>query len=217
MRSPREGGNGAGDGLLTPLAIEARGVSKHFGRLRVLDQVGFAVAPGSSLAIIGANGCGKSTLLKICAGMMSPTEGTVTVRGRLGYCPQASDLSQFLTPDEHFTWFGAGRNLGRAESVRAAAEVATSLDWQVTNRQARHLSGGTAQKLNVSCTLMSAPEVILLDEPYQGFDEGSYLNFWDLVSGWCAAGSAVVIVTHMLRELHRVDDVLDLGVHRAAA
>ena len=61
------------------------------------------------------------------------------------------------------------------------------------------------------------PPVLLLDEPYQGFDRGVYVNFWDHVDAWRAAGKAIVIVTHMLAELSRVDRVVELAVAGAAA
>ncbi len=196
--------------------LKADGVCKRYGRHQVLDSVSFSVSAGRSLAIVGANGCGKSTLLKICVGMLSPDAGSITVRGHLGYCPQSADLGSFLTPDNHFTWFGSGHGLGRARSNQEGANIASSLNWQVVDKQVRYLSGGTAQKLNVTCAILGRPDVILLDEPYQGFDEGSYLDFWDLVESWCDKGAGVVIVTHMLRELHRVHDVLDLSPRAAA-
>lgn len=67
------------------------------------------------------------------------------------------------------------------------------------------------------CTMVSMPDVILLDEPYQGFDHGSYVNFWDVADAWCAQGCAVVVVTHLLQELGRVDAVLDLSFQEEAA
>jgi len=194
-----------------PPAIEVHEVSKSYQRHRVLDRVSFALPPGKALAVIGANGCGKSTLLKICAGLLSPSSGRVVVRGRLGYCPQALELSPYITANNHFTWFGAGQGLDGRTSRQFGAEVAAALDWQVPALQTRHLSGGTQQKLSLACTMESAPDVILLDEPYQGFDSGSYIDFWALVDQWCAQGCAVIVVTHLLHELHRVDAVLDLS------
>ncbi len=194
-----------------PAALEVRQISKSYRRQQVLDDVSFSLHPGRSMAIIGANGSGKSTLLKICAGLISPDSGEVRVRGRLGYCPQDADLGVFLTPADHFTWFGAAHGVSSRASQEEGQRLASSLDWKAAPRQVRHLSGGTAQKLNVACAVMGGPQVILLDEPYQGFDEGSYLDFWDLVDRWCAQGAAVVVVTHLLRELHRVNSVLDLG------
>jgi ABC-2 type transport system ATP-binding protein len=72
------------------------------------------------------------------------------------------------------------------------------------------LSGGTRQKLNLSLTLLANPDVLLLDEPYQGFDHGTYVDFWDLVSAWRSADRAVLVVTHMLTELWRADRVINL-------
>ena len=69
---------------------------------------------------------------------------------------------------------------------------------------------GTRQKLNLTLGLMSESPLILLDEPYQGFDRGTYENFWEHVETWQRRGAAVVVVTHMLAELHRVNRVLEL-------
>mgnify|MGYP000857733637 FL=1 len=192
-------------------ALAVRGISKRFGRTEVLSDVSFAVAPGQSLAIVGANGCGKSTLLKICAGLVSPTAGEVRVTGRLGYCPQHADLAPRLTAQDHMTWLGSGLGLAAVAARDRGKQIASALHMKDSRRQIRRLSGGTAQKVNLVCAMMGEPDVLLLDEPYQGFDEGAYLDFWDLVESWCRQGIAVVVVTHMLRELHRVDLVLDLG------
>lgn len=195
-----------------PSGLIVRSVSKSFGRRRVLDDVSLEVPAGTSLAIVGANGCGKSTLMKICAGLVSPDSGTVQVHGALGYCPQDMGLAGYLTPDDHLAWFGRPAGLRRRAAVERGHHLARSLDWKVPARlQVRHLSGGTRQKLNVTATMLNDPAVVLLDEPYQGFDHGSYLDFWSLVSTWCAQGCAVVVVTHMLQELDRVDAVLDLS------
>jgi len=84
----------------------------------------------------------------------------------------------------------------------------------VTTRMAfTDLSGGTKQKLNLALALLGDPKVLLLDEPYQGFDRGTYVNFWDHVDRWREESKAVVIATHMLAELDRVDRVVELAVH----
>jgi ABC-type multidrug transport system ATPase subunit len=75
------------------------------------------------------------------------------------------------------------------------------------------MSGGTRQKLNLALALLAEPDLLLLDEPYQGFDRGTYVNFWDHCDGWRAQGKAVVVVTHMLAELGRVDRVIELPAH----
>jgi ABC-type multidrug transport system ATPase subunit len=192
--------------------LAAVAITKRYGRRTVLDGVDLTVRAGEAVAIIGANGSGKSTLLRICAGLISPDGGHVRVRGTIGYCPQEGGTSEFLTADEHFTLVGAGRGASRTEATTQGRTAAAALDWPAVPHAgvARHLSGGTRQKLNLVLAGIGDPDVLLLDEPYQGFDNGSYLDFWQQVWQWRDAGKAVVVVTHRLGELDRADTVLDL-------
>jgi ABC-2 type transport system ATP-binding protein len=81
----------------------------------------------------------------------------------------------------------------------------------------RDLSGGTRQKLNLAIALLSDPTVLLLDEPYQGFDRGTYVNFWDHCQTWREQQKSVVVVTHMLAEFGRADRVVELAPHPSRA
>jgi ABC-type multidrug transport system ATPase subunit len=76
------------------------------------------------------------------------------------------------------------------------------------------MSGGNRQKLNLSLALLGDPDVLLLDEPFQGFDHGTYVDFWDHVARWREQNMAVAVVTHMLTELWRVDRVVELSAPR---
>ncbi|WP_238006046.1 ATP-binding cassette domain-containing protein [Dactylosporangium sp. AC04546] len=191
--------------------LYARGITKRYGRRTVLDNVHLSVGAGQIAAIVGANGCGKSTLLRICAGFASPDRGTVQVHGTLGYCPQDGGTVDFLMPEEHFLLVGAGRGLSRGESRAAGRAGARALDWEPDpGVQARRLSGGTRQKLNLVMAGIGEPDVLLLDEPYQGFDRGTYLDFWQQLYRWRDQGKAIVVVTHLLTQLDGVDTVLDL-------
>jgi ABC-2 type transport system ATP-binding protein len=201
-----------------PVLLAARGINKRFGRRQVLKNIDLTVRAGQVAAVVGANGCGKSTFLRICAGLATPDSGTVQVRGALGFCPQDGGTSDFLLPEEHFTLVGAGRGLDRAGSAAAGRAAARGLDWDPGDAPtARRLSGGTRQKLNLVLAGLGDPDVLLLDEPYQGFDQGSYLDFWQRVWQWRDAGKAVVVVTHLLSQLDRVDIVLDLSADRRTA
>ena len=194
-----------------PIRLDVHGVTKRYQRRPVLNDVDLVVRAGEIAAVVGANGCGKSTFLRICAGLISPDRGTVRVSGAIGYCPQDGGTSEFLTPDEHFILIGAGRGVPRAAARRAGRAHAAVLDWApASDVQARHLSGGTRQKLNLLMARLGEPDVLLLDEPYQGFDRGTYLDFWHEVWRWRDAGKAIVVVTHLLNQLDRVDIVLDL-------
>jgi ABC-type multidrug transport system ATPase subunit len=191
--------------------LEARGISKRYGRRPVLRDVQLTVRSGQIMAIVGENGCGKTTLLRICAGLISPDAGTVTVHGRLCYSPQEGGTVPHLLPDEHFVLIGAGQGLSRAESRATGRAWASSLGWRDIGAQpARLLSGGTRQKLNLALSTLTGADVLLLDEPYQGFDRGAYVNLWEQLWRLRDAGAAIVVVTHLLNQLDHVDDVLDL-------
>ncbi|GAB3110328.1 ABC transporter ATP-binding protein [Streptomyces calidiresistens] len=193
------------------VVLEARGIVKRYKRRRVLNGVDLVVREGEVAAIVGSNGAGKSTMLKICAGLLSPDKGRVMVAGSLGYCPQNAGVMGFLTPEEHFSLFGTGRGLNFEEADRRGRKLAGELDWEISGKVlVKDLSGGVRQKLNVVLSALGDPDLLLLDEPYQGFDHGSYVDFWRSVWSWREAGKAVVVVTHMLNQLDQVDRVLDL-------
>ncbi len=162
---------------------------------------------------MGENGAGKTTLLRICAGLVSPDAGHVDAVGRVGYAPQEPGLFDLLNADEHLELFGAGMGVGGRQAREQGNSILHQLGFPVGYPAvARELSGGTRQKLNLALALLGDPVLLLLDEPYQGFDRGTYVSFWDLVDSWRAAGRGILVVTHLLSELNRVDRVVELGV-----
>jgi ABC-2 type transport system ATP-binding protein len=178
----------------------------------VLDGMDFHVDRGEAVAIIGENGAGKTTLLKLCAGLLAPDAGTVHRHGRVGYCPQEPGVVDLLTAEQHLLLFGAAAGLSRAEARRRVRCLLESFGFPTGDKAvAKDLSGGTRQKLNLALALLGDPQVLLLDEPYQGFDMGSYVDFWAHVDTWRDEGRAVVVVTHLLTELDRVDRVVEVG------
>jgi ABC-2 type transport system ATP-binding protein len=184
-------------------ALEARGLCKSFGRRRVLDGVDLHVARGEMVAVVGENGTGKTTLLRILAGDLRPDSGTVAIGGRPGYCPQTVVLDEALTVDQHVRYFQAAYGIG---SPARAEELIERLGFAYCRGQrAGTLSGGTRQKLSLTLALMNDPAVLLLDEPYQGFDWQTYLAFWDLAADLTAAGTATVVISHLVFEQERFD------------
>ena len=195
-----------------PLLV-ATGISKRFGRKTVLSEAMLKVHRGEAVGLVGENGAGKTTLLRICAGFLTPDSGQVKVGGAIGYCPQEPGVLDLLTAEEHLVYFGAGMGLSRAQSLTDGRRLLSELGFQLQDRSvAVELSGGNRQKLNLALALIGDPQVLLLDEPYQGFDYGTYVDFWEHVGVWRLQGKAIVIVTHMLAELDRVDTVIELKV-----
>ena len=187
-------------------------VGKRFGPRPVLRDVDLSLLRGESLALVGENGAGKSTLLRIIAGLESHDDGEVTLRGRVGFCPQEPGLLDLLTADEHIVFFGRGMSLGAAESRAQGHRLLGEFGFPERMRGvvSKKLSGGSRQKLNLALALLGEPDLLLLDEPYTGFDQGTYVCFWEHVRSWTAAGRGVVIVTHFLNEIERVDRIHEL-------
>lgn len=200
----------------TPVAV--RSLAKRYGRRRVLVDVSFIVARGTLVGIEGENGAGKSTLLKCLVGLLRPDSGEIAVHGRVGYCPQEPMLMESLTVDEQLRVFGAGYGLTTVEHAERAARLLERFNaTRYGATRIDRLSGGTRQKVNLIGALLPTPDVLVLDEPYQGFDYDTYLTFWDYAEQFRADGGAVVVVSHMHAEKHRFDEMLRLNDGTIAA
>lgn len=198
--------------------VSADGISKSLGGRSVLSGANVQANAGEVVAIVGANGSGKTTLLRICAGLLDPDDGEIQRSDRIGYCPQEPGLVDLLNADEHLVLFGSGMGLSRGEALATGRQTLESIGFPVADHTVvRDLSGGTRQKLNLALGLLGDPDLLLLDEPYQGFDLGSYIDFWRHVDSWRARGKAVVIVTHLLAETRRVDHTVELQIEAEAA
>jgi ABC-type multidrug transport system ATPase subunit len=190
------------------MALNVSDVARAFGRHQVLRGVTFAARRGEMIGIVGENGAGKSTLLRILAGLLRPDRGCVDLRGRIGYCPQEPQVHFGLTVEQNLEWFHAAYHLLDLHRANAL------MDLLALRRHRRalvsELSGGSRQKLNLVLALMHDPDVLLLDEPYQGFDWETYLRFWDVADESRRAGRVIVIISHLVFERERFDTVLRL-------
>lgn len=188
--------------------LRSQDLHKSFGRRKVLQGVNFSIYPGTLVGIVGENGSGKSTLLRILAGELRPNHGNVVRHGAMGYCPQAVILNDALTVNQHLDYFRAVYNMS---NLRRADELVEMLGYQEYRQQlVGTLSGGTKQKLNLTLALMHQPQLLLLDEPYQGFDWEIYLRFWDLVAELRERGCALLVISHLFFEQARFDEVYRL-------
>lgn len=199
--------------------LEAQGIVRSFGRgwwpgrhrVTVLNGADLRLGPGEAVGLVGENGSGKSTLMKILVGALAPEEGTVRRPARLGYCPQVPQVYGRLTCDDHVELFGAAYGLTRSQARTSAAGLYDALGFaRYADVRADELSGGTLAKLNLSLALLADPEVLLLDEPYAGFDFDTYLRFWDLVAERRAAGCSALIVSHFVVDEERFDRIVEV-------
>lgn len=202
--------------------LVASGVSKSYRsgwqpwRSRhVLHDLSLVVRRGEIIGLTGENGSGKSTLVRILAGWARPDAGVIERRARMGYCPQDLSLFDELTVDETFQYFGVGFGLSRHQIAAATTEYLEKLNFaRYRDDPVVELSEGTKQKLSVSLALMSNPAVILLDEPFNGFDFQTFCSLWDVVVDSASAGRAFLIVTHLVHDHSRFHRVLRLAEGR---
>lgn len=193
------------------LAVEVRGLRKSYGRTAVLRDLDLTVHAGQMVGIEGENGAGKSTVLRCLVGLLRPDRGDVAVHGRLGYCPQEPTLVDTLTPQEVLRLFAAGYGLDEQTFRRRVGDLMERYGCtRFAQTRVDRLSGGTRQKVNLIAALLHDPLVLVLDEPYQGFDHDTYLTFWHHVEELRSAGGAVVVVSHMHTEQHRFNVLLRL-------
>lgn len=199
--------------------ISARGIKKSyhsgpplFGRVvEVLTGANLDLYAGEIVGIVGENGSGKSTLMKVLTGVLKPDAGTVKKDGKIGWCPQESLLYEQLTVEENFKLFGSGYGMEERGIRKSLGDLADkfkfneSLDYKV-----EQLSGGNRQKVNLSVALMHDPEILLLDEPYNGFDWETYLKFWEVSETLVDKGKGILTISHFINDRKQFDKIYKL-------
>jgi ABC-2 type transport system ATP-binding protein len=203
----------------TDPVLRAEGLTKTYdsalplvGRtVEVLDGASLELYPGEIVGIVGENGSGKSTLMQILVGALAADDGEVSRGTTVGWCPQETLLYDRLTVRETFELFGEAYDMDgervreRRDELAAALSFERFLDYRVD-----HLSGGNRQKVNLAVALLHDPDVLLLDEPYTGFDWDTYLAFWELTEQLVADGTAIAVISHLISERERFDRILEL-------
>ncbi|MFC7138417.1 ATP-binding cassette domain-containing protein [Halosimplex aquaticum] len=210
----RTAGRSDGDVVLRADGVEKTYDTWHpFGRtVEVLDGASMQIRAGEIVGIVGENGSGKSTLMQILVGALEADAGSVETSGTVGWCPQEPRLYERLTVEETFHIFGEAYDMTHTEIRDARDRFAETLDFErFLDYQVRHLSGGNRQKVNLSVALMHDPEVLLLDEPYTGFDWDTYLAFWDLTEQLTEDGVGIGIISHFINEQERFDGIYELA------
>lgn len=188
-----------------------RGVWPLRRRVAVLTGADIDLHPGEVVGLVGENGSGKSTLMKILVGALGPDSGTVARSGRLGYCPQEPLVYPRLTCDEHFDLFAHAYGMTSPVAQASRQAIYEALGFaRYAGTRADQLSGGTLAKLNLGLALLPDPDVLLLDEPYAGFDFDTYQRFWTLVAQRREEGRSVLIVSHFVVDAQRFDRIVEV-------
>jgi ABC-type multidrug transport system ATPase subunit len=162
----------------TQSAVELSGVSRIYGSFAALRKISMRVHPGAAVLLLGENGAGKSTLLRLIAGLISPSEGTLSVLGgtprserdRLAFMSHAPMLYDQLTGIENLRYFASLYGIHGSKGEQALRDV--GLDPQLSKRIGEY-SQGMRQRASLARVLMLEPDLLLLDEPFSNMDAAS--------------------------------------------
>jgi ABC-2 type transport system ATP-binding protein len=191
-------------------------VAKSYGATPALHDLSFDVGAGEIFGLLGPNGAGKSTLIRILMDIIRPNSGEVRLFGeprrrehldRLGYLPEERGLYTKLAVVDVMTYFGALKGLARADARSRALTWLEKVELpQVATWKIERLSKGMGQKVQIAATLLSDPEVCVLDEPTTGLDPVNVRLVQDLLIERRKAGRTTILSTHQMNQVETMCD-----------
>jgi ABC-2 type transport system ATP-binding protein len=206
-------------------AIQIDQVSRWYGDVVAINGVSMTIGPGVT-GLLGPNGAGKSTLIHMMGGFLSPSAGRVTLDGRptwknpgiyqeIGLVPEREAAYDFLTGAQ---FVRAMARLHRLRQPADAARRAIGLEY-AQDRTIGTYSKGMKQRIKMASALVHDPPVLLLDEPFNGMDPRQRLHLMELIKGMAAEGRTVLFSSHILEEVERLADHIEVviaGRHAAS-
>lgn len=193
--------------------------TKKYGEKAAVDHLTLHIAPGEIYGFIGHNGAGKTTTLKACTGLLTPTEGEITIDGisvtddplsckkQIAYIPDNPDLYEFLTGIKYLSFVSDIYGVSAADRTARIGEYAAL--FSLSDDLAQPISSyshGMKQKLAVIAALVHAPKLILMDEPFVGLDPIAAHNLKTIMRAHCDAGGAIFFSTHVLEVAEKLCD-----------
>lgn len=198
------------------LLLEARSLSRHYGTNRAASNIDIRLKKGEILGLLGPNGAGKSTTMKMLAGVLAPSEGSVTINGisvaddprgakkSLGYLPEQPPVYPELTVDEYLRYCAGLHGVSRSQRAEAVlrAKQACGLT-EMSKRLIGNLSKGYQQRCGIAQAIIHRPAVVILDEPTVGLDPIQILEIRKLIKE-LGVDHSVILSSHILPEIQAV-------------
>jgi ABC-2 type transport system ATP-binding protein len=198
-------------------AIETFDLVRRFGDFTAVDRLNLRVARGSFFGFLGPNGAGKSTTIKMLTGLLAPTAGRVVVLGRdlsveplevkrrIGVVPEDLNLFERLTGAEMLAFTGRMYGLAREDTRARSQELLELMELAEEPRKlVVEYSHGMKKKLALACALIHRPEILFLDEPFEGVDAIASRTLKDLLSRLTSRGLTVFLTSHVLEIVERL-------------
>lgn len=198
--------------------LEVKSISRHYGALKAVDKVSFAIQPGEIVGLLGHNGAGKTTIMKMLSGYLEPDSGTIHFQNQtvslddkklqraLGYLPENIPLYPELSVASYLQYAAELKGLkgaGQRQAVRAAVE-ATDLNSRFLSPIST-LSRGMKQRVGVAQAILGKPSLLILDEPTNGLDPAQTEQMRQLIKS-ISENATVILSTHIMQEVEAVCD-----------
>ena len=197
-------------------ALQFDHLRKAYAATVAVDDVTFEVRPGEVFGLLGPNGAGKTTLIRMLIDIIAPDDGRILLEGRpiapadrdrIGYLPEERGLYRKEKVIDILIYFGMLKGLARREAlVRSRAWLERLGLPEVAGRRADSLSKGMQQKVQIAGTLLSGPEILVMDEPFSGLDPLNTVLVKDLLRERRDAGSLVILSTHQMPMVEELCD-----------
>ena len=205
------------------MKIEIRDITKNFGDKEVLKGITFETESGKAHGLLGRNGAGKTTTIRIIMGVFFQNSGEILVdekeinrdKLRIGYLPEERGLYPKIKIAEQLVYFGMLRGLSKQDARKAGVKWLDRMGMtEYKDKKLETLSKGNQQKIQLAATLLSDPQLIILDEPFSGLDPVNAMLLKDVISEMIDGGSAVIFSSHQMNyieEFCRDISILNAG------
>ena len=201
------------------MIIEVENLVKHYGEVKAVDDISFAVEEGEIFGLLGPNGAGKTTLMEIICCLrrfdsgkvmihsFDPTKNSLEVRASIGFCPQETLLYDLLNVHENLAFSASLYSLSSKKFKERVGFSSKVLGvGEFLNRRVEQLSGGMKRRANLASSIIHDPPIIILDEPTVGFDPNIKREFWELIRNLKNYGKTVLLSTH---DMYEADEICD--------
>jgi ABC-2 type transport system ATP-binding protein len=207
-------------------AVELDHVTKRFGDKAAVDDLSLVVQPGAFVGLLGRNGAGKSTTLKMLTGLIHPTSGTIRLLGapfdsdpiglkrRIGVMPEEMALLEMLTGPQYVRFVGRMYGLDDEVADARRKELFDKLDLQPGPRTViADYSFGMKKKVALCAALLHGPELLFLDEPFEGIDPVTSRTIKEILAALQKRGTTIVLTSHILEIVERLCDEIAILEH----